>query len=133
MEVTTTTVASCTDFVPTVENALDRASILDTAKSHVCRDRQATYDTPERNFERIAIMWSAYKGVPFVPADVAAMMALVKIARLVTSPMHIDNWVDLAGYAACGGECATESGRGSVGSGADSAVASAIEAALEVR
>jgi hypothetical protein len=38
-------------------------------------------------------------------ADVAAMLALLKIARLQQSPNHRDSWVDLAGYAACGAEC----------------------------
>ena len=32
------------------------------------------------------------------------MMCLLKIARLATSPMKEDNWVDLAGYAANGCE-----------------------------
>jgi hypothetical protein len=86
---------------------MNRPEILDTAKSYVCQDRQASYDTPENNFTRIAQMWSAYKGVPFQPHDVAAMMALLKIARIASSPGKDDNWVDLAGYAACGGEVAS--------------------------
>ena len=36
----------------------------------------------------------------------AIMMALLKIARISKNPQHMDNWVDLAGYAACGGEIA---------------------------
>ncbi len=31
-------------------------------------------------------------------------MALLKIARIATGHGKADNWVDLAGYAACGGE-----------------------------
>jgi hypothetical protein len=38
------------------------------------------------------------------PADVAQMMALMKIARLENDPSHLDSWTDLAGYAACGAE-----------------------------
>ena len=34
----------------------------------------------------------------------AAMLILVKVARLSSSPWHRDNWVDIAGYAACGSE-----------------------------
>jgi hypothetical protein len=34
------------------------------------------------------------------------MLALLKIARLKNSPNHRDSWVDIAGYAACGAECA---------------------------
>ena len=38
------------------------------------------------------------------PHDVAAMLALLKIARIASGHAKADNWVDLAGYAACGGE-----------------------------
>ena len=34
------------------------------------------------------------------------MMALLKIARVKYNPRHADSWVDIAGYAACGAECA---------------------------
>ena len=42
------------------------------------------------------------------PTDVAMMMALLKIARVGTSFVGgtADSFVDLAGYAACGAECA---------------------------
>ena len=36
--------------------------------------------------------------------DVAAMMALLKIARIASGHGKDDNWIDLDGYAACGGE-----------------------------
>jgi len=42
----------------------------------------------------------------FRPTDVAQMMVLMKIARLENSPTHMDSWIDVAGYAACGGELA---------------------------
>ena len=39
--------------------------------------------------------------------DVAVMMCLFKIARLQSSAFEsVDSWVDLIGYAACGGEIA---------------------------
>lgn len=37
-------------------------------------------------------------------ADVGAMMCLFKLARISTGHGKADNWIDLAGYAACGGE-----------------------------
>jgi len=40
------------------------------------------------------------------PVDVAIMSALIKVARLIESPGHRDSWLDLAGYAACGYQCA---------------------------
>jgi hypothetical protein len=39
------------------------------------------------------------------------MLALLKVARIRSNPKHADNWIDIAGYAACGGEIATGDGR----------------------
>ena len=36
----------------------------------------------------------------------AMMMALLKIARIAGGSGTRDSFIDLAGYAACGGECA---------------------------
>lgn len=85
---------------------MNRTEILAAAQVIVSRDRQATHGAPEDTFARIATMWSAYLGTEIMPADVAAMMGLVKIARIRSNPTHMDNWIDLAGYAACGGEVA---------------------------
>lgn len=41
--------------------------------------------------------------------DVAVMMSLLKIARIATGSSP-DSFVDLAGYAACAGEIATQAG-----------------------
>ena len=40
--------------------------------------------------------------------DVSMMMSLLKVARIATGRPKADNFIDLAGYAACGGEIATE-------------------------
>lgn len=87
---------------------MKRAEILDTAKTCVCGDREQDYGSPEKNFERIANLWSDYMGYEVAPVDVAAMLALLKIARIASGNAKADNWVDLAGYAACGGEIETE-------------------------
>lgn len=87
---------------------MNRPEILEAARACVMQDRQATYDTPERNFATIAEFWTTYLGHPVASHDVAAMMALLKLARLKRTPSHQDGWIDLAGYAACGGEIATE-------------------------
>jgi hypothetical protein len=71
--------------------------------------REDAYGGPEKSFTTIAALWSAYLGIPLKPHDVAAMQALVKLARIRGSRgEHRDSWVDLAGYAACGAECVTE-------------------------
>lgn len=81
-----------------------REKILEEAKKCVCGQREQDYGKPEDSFRMIANLWTDYSGVPFSASDVAVMMALLKIARLSFSRNHIDSWVDLAGYAACGGE-----------------------------
>ena len=93
---------------------MDRADLL-TAALEAVNARPKAYGPSERNFTRISRHWNVYLtgkygagSAPLLEAvDVAAMMALMKIARLEESPAHIDSWVDLAGYAACGAECAT--------------------------
>lgn len=86
---------------------MKREEVLERANSAICGDRERDYGAPEQNLGRTAKMWSAYKGIEFSGADVAAMMALLKISRLATSPEHIDNWIDLAGFGAIGCEVAT--------------------------
>lgn len=83
---------------------MERSEILDAAKRCVCGDREQDYGRPEKNFEKIAEFWSTYMGYPVVAHDVAAMLALLKIARIASGHAKEDNWIDLAGYAACGGE-----------------------------
>ena len=85
-----------------------RQGILDTARSHVSHDRESTSESPEDSFGIIAEYWEAHLGHPVKATDVAIMMALLKVARLRTTPTSLDSWVDLAGYAACGGEIAME-------------------------
>ena len=81
-----------------------REKVLNNAKEYVCGQRQQDYGTPEENFNMIAKLWSAYKGMVFTPVDVAMMMALLKIGRIKTGSGSGDSFVDLAGYAACAAE-----------------------------
>lgn len=90
---------------------MNRKECLETALDIVMKDRQNDYGTPESNFATIAAYWTTYlnsRGVEgsVTGFDVAAMMALLKIARVASSPAKEDNWVDLAGYAANGAEIA---------------------------
>jgi hypothetical protein len=79
-----------------------RSECLRTAENLVNNDRNTQYDEPSADFLRTARMWSAYLGIPVAMHDVAAMMALLKIARIRFAPERDDSWFDLAGYAACG-------------------------------
>ena len=87
-----------------VDKMITRSECLDIAKEIVCKDREGTYGKPEDNFKLIADLWSAYKGVEFTSHDVAMMMILLKIARISAGKYKSDNYIDIAGYAACAAE-----------------------------
>ena len=85
-----------------------RKRVLKEAERCVCGKREHEYGVPEDSFEMIGKLWTVYLdyATKIDAHDVAAMMALLKIARIANSPDHMDSWCDLAGYAACGGELA---------------------------
>lgn len=83
---------------------MTRMECLNAAIDAVCKDRENTYGPPEDNFKLIADLWSTYTGVKISPRDVAVMMILLKTARVRTGINHSDNFVDMAGYAACAAE-----------------------------
>ncbi len=98
---------------------MNRAEILAEAKKCVCGQREQDYGTPEDNFTTIGLLWSVYlraahpeltKVFPIngiTAKDVAVMMSQLKVARIATGSSP-DSFVDLAGYAACAGEIATQ-------------------------
>ena len=96
------------DLPPAGVEVVTRSKILSTARSYITRDRQADHGDAEDNFSRIAGYWSLHTGVTLTATDVAVMMALLKVARIKQNPQHVDNWVDGAGYFACGGEIANQ-------------------------
>lgn len=90
---------------------MTRKEILEKAEECVCGKRQQDYGSPENNFQVIANLWIDYlqgagQAVEISAKDVAMMMALLKIARIAGNHATEDSFVDLAGYAACGGEIA---------------------------
>lgn len=89
-----------------------RQRVLREAKKCVCGEREQDYGTPEDSFQKIGNFWTAYLNyaAKIEAEDVAAMMALLKIARISENPQQMDSWVDLAGYAACGAELACRGG-----------------------
>ena len=86
---------------------MNRTEILEAAAHAVTVDRAATHGEAEQNFDRIAAFWASHLGVEVSAVDVAVMMALLKIARIGSTPADPDHWIDMAGYAACGGGIAT--------------------------
>ena len=87
---------------------MQRKQILDEATRIVCGGR--SYGEPENNFGTIGALWETYlrwktgADVQIESKDVAVMMILLKIARINTGEIKADNWIDIAGYAACGAE-----------------------------
>lgn len=81
-----------------------RDDILETAKSIINGERAGTYGKAEDNFKTIAILWSGYLNKEVSATDVANLMILMKVARNSTGVYKEDNWIDICGYAALGGE-----------------------------
>lgn len=91
---------------------MTRGEILDTAKAMVTGQREQDYGKAENNFALIAEFWNFYREsidhTAFNAEDIAMMMTLFKIARIITGTGTVDSFVDACGYLACGGEIATE-------------------------
>lgn len=87
---------------------MKRSEVLAAADRLVHGDRNRDYGDPTQNHDNIGMIWGAILnlGEPIPAPVVAAMMAGVKLARIGHTPLHEDSWVDLAGYAAVGGEAA---------------------------
>lgn len=87
--------------------AVHRSDMLAEITAIVMADRQNSYGQPEDSFADIANMWNAFLGsrlaVGLTSTDVAVLMLLLKVARIKANPRHDDNWLDVAGYAICGG------------------------------
>lgn len=85
-----------------------REKILKLANEAITKNRNLDYGTPEDNFSDIGRMYSIYKenNRPHEHSahDVAIFCILIKICRIKQSPNKEDHWVDIAGYAGCGGQ-----------------------------
>lgn len=86
-----------------------RAELLREAEGLITGDRNQSYGTPTQNFQNIADLWNVQfghmlaEGHKFTAPHIAQAMAHVKLARMAAQPKR-DNYLDLAGYAACGWE-----------------------------
>ncbi len=80
-------------------------SILLQAEKITNGQRQKDYGNAKSNHDRIAALWTAFlqgrrhPDSPLAADEVAIMMILMKLARLMWSPGHQDTLVDVAGYA----------------------------------
>jgi hypothetical protein len=83
---------------------MNRKDILELAGELTAEIRDEVYGDPLTNHERIAEIWSAILDVNVKREEVVLCMIAVKMSRLCQSLDHTDSWVDIAGYAAIGGE-----------------------------
>lgn len=84
---------------------MKREDILDEAKRLITGDRAQTYGDAEDTHARIGAVWGGILGVDEIePEIVAIMLAGMKLVRAAKQPSHYDSFVDIAGYAAIGGE-----------------------------
>lgn len=87
----------------------DREECLKKANNCVNGSRAEQYGELEDNFDTISALWNGYLSAvmmlpnahPLSPVDVANMMTLLKVARTCGNPEYSDNYIDIAGYAAC--------------------------------
>jgi hypothetical protein len=90
-----------------------REEILEAARDAVLKQRNNTYGPPTQDFDRASAILNAlgYQGPgdrDLSPRDIAVMQIAVKLSRVTWNPTHTDSCVDIAGYAACGYECAID-------------------------
>jgi hypothetical protein len=81
--------------------------ILLTATDTISQ-RGLSYGHPADNLQHTAMLLSAYLQTPIHDYQVAGIMVLVKLARTNQSADKVDHWLDMAAYAAIGGQLATE-------------------------
>lgn len=90
--------------------------IASRAAELVNGDREKTHGDKAVNFGNIAELWHTWLFIrfgeecPLSGADVAKMMALLKIARMESGEFNEDDAIDAAGYIAIGGELSAPRG-----------------------
>lgn len=87
---------------------MKRDELLKEAAELIAVARDEVYGDPLANHQRIADLWSAILDINIEPEEVVLCMIAVKMSRLCSARDHNDSWVDIAGYAALGGEIAHE-------------------------
>ena len=85
-------------------DGLNRAYFLDKAEELINGQRAKDYGDARDNHQRIADVWGMILGQQITPEQVCACMIGLKLARLANDMNQDDTWVDIAGYAALGGE-----------------------------
>lgn len=74
------------------------------AEHLISGDRAIQHGCKHTTHRNIAALWSAWLNYNIAPADVAAMMMLLKLARTKAGDYNADDFVDCIGYAGIMGE-----------------------------
>ena len=89
---------------------MDKIVFLEDVRG-IVEEREEQHGSPKEIFESIAIFWSDYLNrthgfmMDLSGMDVALMMDLFKIARVIENPKgSLDSLMVIAGYAACAAE-----------------------------
>jgi len=83
---------------------MKRAAILKRAEELINGKRAREYGDAYDNHERIAKLWAVVLGMDVSVGQVYLCLNQLKVSRLIETPDHEDSWIDIAGYAALGGE-----------------------------
>ena len=83
-----------------------RGHILESAKNLTYVDRNKTYGPQKEEYTRLAKLLGAYLEIDMDAQQAAMVMVLLKVNRTISTPDHMDNYVDGAAYFAISGECA---------------------------
>lgn len=98
-----------TDTTTQKSPSTPRGRVLGAAIKVTEADRNREYGDPKPNLETTANFWNLYLNLPpeheIVATDVAVMMTLLKVARLMVTPTHADSYVDACAYMAIAAEC----------------------------
>lgn len=90
-----------------------KPTLLQQADQLIHGQRAVDYGSAHESFSHIAKIWSALLDKKLTKSitaeEVALLMIGLKSARLLNTPTHTDSWIDIAGYAGCGGETIPES------------------------
>lgn len=89
---------------------LDPAAVLMVAAQHM-QDRASTYDAPsgERSMAKTVAMFNTLRGKDYITTEEGWMfMAILKIVRSQQGNFKLDNYEDLAAYAALAAEEAAD-------------------------
>lgn len=92
---------------------MNRRDICEAGAELIGVDRATQYGDAVVGFTAIAQIRDALDMVrgarPRGAEDQALDMIAVKLVRASANPRHLDSWIDIVGYAALGGEIASES------------------------